>query len=477
MKFHPVFLFLTGRNCHACPLNLSLLSRLCPSPPPSLFPSLPPSSSNSFEQLCINYTNERLQQLFNHRMFELEQEEYQKESIEWNFMDFGLHLQPTIDLIEGNMGVLALLDEECFFPKGTDKSYTEKVIHNCETHPKFIKPGPRDTVDFSINHYAGVVPYTTESWLVKNKDPLNDNVTELFAKAGNAFVATLWGDMFSGALASANRTRKGAFRTVGFIYKESLGNLMETLNNTTPHFVRCIIPNHQKKPGLITAPLVLDQLNCNGVLEGIRICRLGFPNRILFQEFKQRYSLLAPDAVPRGFTEGRRACELMLKAMGLDPESFRLGLTKIFFRAGVLASLEEQRDLKLSKMIVGLQAFCRGYLARRFHGALLHGSNAILIIQRNVRAYIRLRSWPWWKLYTCVKPLLKVARGDEEMRLLREEIESLKQQLAREEAARKEAEEKLEQLLAAKKVGFAVGSREWRSGDGRRGEKEGGDRF
>eukprot|EP01147_Barroeca_monosierra_P002016 gene2016-5090_t len=406
--------------------------------------------SNSFEQLCINYTNERLQQLFNTRMFQIEQDEYQKENIDWEFIDFGLDLQPTIDLIE-RRGILPLLDDECFFPKATDKTFVEKVLKNLANDEKLSKPTLREECDFAVIHYAGRVPYQVSDWLVKNKDPLNDNVTSLLSKSNQPFIATLWSDIFSGALASANRTRKGAFRTVGFIYKENLNHLMETLSHTTPHFVRCIIPNHQKRAGSIDAPLVLDQLRCNGVLEGIRICRKGFPNRILFQEFKQRYSILVPEAIPRGFTDGRHLCERMVEALSLDSQSYRIGLTKIFFRAGVLAQLEEDRDLKLSKMIVGLQAFCRGYLARRYHGALLHGSNAILVIQRNARAYMKLRSWPWWKLFTKIKPLLKVARGDEELRLLREELEEVKQNLERSERARQEAEAQIEALTADKK--------------------------
>eukprot|EP00043_Microstomoeca_roanoka_P018161 m.192913 g.192913 ORF g.192913 m.192913 type:complete len:1358 (+) comp16776_c1_seq2:99-4172(+) len=405
---------------------------------------------NSFEQLCINYTNERLQQLFNQRMFQLEQDEYQKENIDWDFIDFGLDLQPTIDLIE-RKGILPLLDDECFFPKATDQTFVDKVLKHLGDDEKLSKPALRENCDFAIIHYAGRVPYQAADWLVKNKDPLNDNVTELLSKSSNSFVATLWNDSFSGALASANRTRKGAFRTVGFIYKENLSHLMDTLNHTTPHFVRCIIPNHQKKPGKIDAPLVLDQLSCNGVLEGIRICRKGFPNRVLFQEFKQRYSILVPEAIPRGFTDGRHACERMVEALNLDEQSYRIGLTKIFFRAGVLAQLEEHRDIKLSKMIVGLQAFCRGYLARRYHGALLHGSNAILVIQRNARAYMKLRSWAWWKLFTKIKPLLKVARGDEELRLLREELEEYKQRFEQSEGARKEAESEIEAVQAEKK--------------------------
>lgn len=336
--------------------------------------------------------------------------------------------------------VLALLDDQCFFPKATDKTYVDKLNEVLSKDEKFGKPGFREEGDFSIDHYAGKVVYQAENWLVKNKDPLNDNVTSLLENSSVPFVQSLWGDQFSGMVASANRTRKGAFRTVGHIYKEQLANLMTTLNHTAPHFVRCIIPNHKKRPGQLDSALILDQLRCNGVLEGIRICRKGFPNRIIFQEFKQRYQLLTPDAVPKGFCEGRNACTRILDALQLDANSYRVGTTKIFFRAGVLAQLEEQRDKQLSKMVVGLQAYCRGYLARRYHGALLHGSNAILVIQRNARAYMKLRSWPWWKLFTKVKPLLKVARGDEELRLLREELERWKEKAEKEEALRIAAE-------------------------------------
>ncbi|EDQ92819.1 uncharacterized protein MONBRDRAFT_13965 [Monosiga brevicollis MX1] len=402
--------------------------------------------NNSFEQLCINYTNEKLQQLFNHRMFKLEQEEYSKEEIDWEFIDFGLDLQPTIELIDGQMGVLKLVDEECFFPKATDKSLAEKVVHNCKSHEKLVPPGVRDDFDFAIVHYAGTVQYSAEGWLVKNKDPLNDNATAQLEDSSIPFIKSLWSDDFSTSVASGSRTRKGAFRTVGFIYKDQLSRLMDTLHHTVPNFVRCIIPNHKKRPGMIDAQLVLDQLACNGVLEGIRICRKGFPNRILFQEFRQRYSILTPDAVGPGFTEGRTACERMLEALNLDPNSYRVGLTKVFFRAGVLAHLEEERDIRLSKMIVGLQAHCRGYLARRHHGALLHGSNAILVIQSNVRAYMKLRSWAWWKLFTRLKPLLKHARSDDEMRELREKVDQLQEQLQAERQAREAAENEADKM-------------------------------
>ncbi|KAL4692546.1 hypothetical protein H8959_016356, partial [Pygathrix nigripes] len=217
---------------------------------------------NSFEQLCINYTNEKLQQLFNHTMFILEQEEYQREGIEWNFIDFGLDLQPCIELIErpnNPPGVLALLDEECWFPKATDKSFVEKLCTEQGSHPKFQKPKQlKDKTEFSIIHYAGKVDYNASAWLTKNMDPLNDNVTSLLNASSDKFVADLWKDvdrivgldqmakMTESSLPSASKTKKGMFRTVGQLYKEQLGKLMTTLRNTTPNFVRCIIPNHEK---------------------------------------------------------------------------------------------------------------------------------------------------------------------------------------------------------------------------------------
>ncbi|XP_053109441.1 myosin-9 [Hemicordylus capensis] len=404
---------------------------------------------NSFEQLCINYTNEKLQQLFNHTMFILEQEEYQREGIEWNFIDFGLDLQPCIDLIEkpaGPPGILALLDEECWFPKATDKSFVEKVVQEQGTHPKFQKPKQlKDKADFCIIHYAGKVDYKADEWLMKNMDPLNDNIATLLHQSSDKFVSELWKDvdrivgldqvagMSDTALPGAFKTRKGMFRTVGQLYKEQLAKLMATLRNTNPNFVRCIIPNHEKKAGKLDAHLVLDQLRCNGVLEGIRICRQGFPNRVVFQEFRQRYEILTPNSIPKGFMDGKQACVLMIKALELDPNLYRIGQSKVFFRAGVLAHLEEERDLKITDVIIGFQACCRGYLARKAFAKRQQQLTAMKVLQRNCAAYLKLRNWQWWRLFTKVKPLLQVSRQEEEMLAKEEELMKVKEkQLATE---------------------------------------------
>uniref|UniRef100_A0A8C4PDD9 Myosin heavy chain 11 n=1 Tax=Dromaius novaehollandiae TaxID=8790 RepID=A0A8C4PDD9_DRONO len=437
---------------------------------------------NSFEQLCINYTNEKLQQLFNHTMFILEQEEYQREGIEWNFIDFGLDLQPCIELIErptNPPGVLALLDEECWFPKATDTSFVDKLCQEQGNHAKFQKTKQlKDKTEFSIIHYAGKVNYNATAWLTKNMDPLNDNVTSLLNQSSDKFVADLWKDvhisssihtffyisvdrivgldqmakMTESSLPSASKTKKGMFRTVGQLYKEQLTKLMTTLRNTNPNFVRCIIPNHEKRAGKLDAHLVLEQLRCNGVLEGIRICRQGFPNRIVFQEFRQRYEILAANAIPKGFMDGKQACILMIKALELDPNLYRIGQSKIFFRTGVLAHLEEERDLKITDIIIAFQAQCRGYLARKAFAKRQQQLTAMKVIQRNCAAYLKLRNWQWWRLFTKVKPLLQVTRQEEEMQAKDEELQRTKERQQKAESELKELEQKHTQLCEEKNL-------------------------
>ncbi|XP_077305052.1 myosin-11 isoform X2 [Lithobates pipiens] len=423
---------------------------------------------NSFEQLCINYTNEKLQQLFNHTMFILEQEEYQREGIEWNFIDFGLDLQPCIELIErpnNPPGVLALLDEECWFPKATDVSFVEKLTQEQGNHIKFQKVKQlKDKTIFALLHYAGKVDYDATNWLTKNMDPLNDNVTSLLNQSSDKFVADLWKDvdrivgldqmakMTESSLPSASKTKKGMFRTVGQLYKEQLTKLMTTLRNTSPNFVRCIIPNHEKRSGKLDAHLVLEQLRCNGVLEGIRICRQGFPNRIVFQEFRQRYEILAAGAIPKGFMDGKQACILMMKALELDTNLFRIGQSKIFFRTGVLAHLEEERDLKITDIIIAFQAQSRGYLARKAFAKRQQQLTAMRVIQRNCAAYLKLRNWQWWRLFTKVKPLLQVTRQEEEMQAKDDELKQVTEKYHKTELELKELHMKHVQITEEKNV-------------------------
>ncbi|KAI8646804.1 P-loop containing nucleoside triphosphate hydrolase protein [Parasitella parasitica] len=396
--------------------------------------------SNSFEQLCINYTNEKLQQFFNQNMFELEQEEYQKEKIEWNYIDFGKDLQPIIDLIEKTnpVGILSCLEEECVAPKGNDRRFLEKLNKFCDNdNPDAKYKSTRFQDGFILKHYAGDVEYSVDGWIEKNKDPLNEDTTRLLARSTQKHVANLFEDylsdqdeaptnkrnasasMSSTSFASMFKLRKGggSFRTVGQRHKQQLLSLMNTLYMTHPHFVRCILPNARKYPGEIQTKLVLDQLRCNGVLEGIRICRKGFPNRLSFDDFRKRYQVFCPHLMDRNaFIDGRTACQMLVKQMNLTSENYQIGTTKIFFKATVLASLEELRDSKLGVCITQFQAMCRGRLARRYQTRFSRQADAIRLLQRNARIYITLREWSWWKIYAKLKPLNAAYRVDTQMR-------------------------------------------------------------
>jgi myosin heavy chain 6/7 len=184
---------------------------------------------------------------------------------------------------------------------------------------------------------------------------------------------------------------------------------MNTLKATSPHFVRCIIPNEIKTGGVLDPHLVMHQLTCNGVLEGIRICRKGFPNRLMYPEFKQRYSILAPNAIPKGFVDATKATGSILKEIALSEELYRLGNTKVFFKAGTLGQLEELRDNAVSKIITMLQSHIRMYVMKKEYKRMLDQRLALSVLQRNIKKYLSLRNWPWWKLYAKIKPLLNSA--------------------------------------------------------------------
>merc|ERR1712002_31411 len=234
---------------------------------------------NTFEQLCINFTNEKLQQFFNHHMFVLEQEEYKREGIEWTFIDFGMDLADCIELLEKPMGVFSILEEESIVPKATDDTFRDKLYTTHEKKsPAFVKPKiiKKGGADFIVLHYAGEVGYNCDGWLFKNKDPLNNSVIELFQKSSNPVMSLLFTEEKKEAPAGGKKKKKGkgsGFQTVSAMYREQLNKLMTNLRNTKPHFVRCIIPNEKKKCGEVDPELIIGQLRCNGVLEGIRICR------------------------------------------------------------------------------------------------------------------------------------------------------------------------------------------------------------
>ncbi|KAJ8337243.1 hypothetical protein SKAU_G00384630 [Synaphobranchus kaupii] len=414
---------------------------------------------NTFEQMCINFTNEKLQQFFNHHMFVLEQEEYKKEGIEWVFIDFGMDLQACIDLIEKPMGIMSILEEECMFPKASDSTFKAKLYDNHLgksanfQKPRIVKGKPE--AHFALVHYAGTVDYNIYNWLVKNKDPLNETVVGLYQKSSMKLLSVLFIN-YAGAdtvtEGKKEKKKKGSsFQTVSALHRENLNKLMTNLRSTHPHFVRCIIPNETKNPGEMDNPLVMHQLRCNGVLEGIRICRKGFPNRILYGDFKQRYRILNPAAIPEGqFIDSKKGAEKLLATLDIDHQQYRFGHTKVFFKAGLLGLLEEMRDERLSKIITGIQARSRGLLSRIEYQKMVDRREALLVIQWNVRAFMSVKNWPWMKLYFKIKPLLRSAEAEKEMANMKDEFLKLKEAYAKSEARRKELEEKMVSLLQEK---------------------------
>ncbi|XP_078510885.1 myosin-1 [Lissotriton helveticus] len=412
---------------------------------------------NTLEQLCINFTNEKLQQFFNHHMFVLEQEEYKKEGIEWEFIDFGMDLAACIELIEKPMGIFSILEEECMFPKASDTSFKNKLydqhLGKCNN---FQKPKPvkgKAEAHFALVHYAGTVDYNITGWLEKNKDPLNDSVIQLYQKASVKLLSFLYTSYGAEDTAGkkAGKKKGGSFQTVSALFRENLNKLMSNLRSTHPHFVRCLIPNETKTPGAMDHHLVIHQLRCNGVLEGIRICRKGFPSRILYADFKQRYKILNASAIPEGqFIDSKKASEKLLGSIDIDHTQYKFGHTKVFFKAGILGTLEEMRDERLAQLITRTQAMCRGFLMRVEFQKMMQRRESIFTIQYNIRSFMNVKHWSWMKLYFKIKPLLKSAESEKEMANMKEEFEKTKENLAKSEAKRKELEEKMVAVMQEK---------------------------
>ncbi|XP_069385104.1 myosin heavy chain, fast skeletal muscle-like [Paralichthys olivaceus] len=412
---------------------------------------------NTLEQLCINFTNEKLQQYFNHHMFVLEQEEYKKEGIIWEFIDFGMDLAACIELIEKPMGIFSILEEECMFPKATDTSFKNKLYdQHLGKNKAFEKPKPakgKAEAHFSLVHYAGTVDYNIGGWLDKNKDPLNESVLQLYQKSSVKLLAVLYPPVVEEASAGKKGGKKkgGSMQTVSSQFRENLGKLMTNLRSTHPHFVRCLIPNESKTPGLMENFLVIHQLRCNGVLEGIRICRKGFPSRIQYGDFKQRYKVLNASVIPEGqFIDNKKAAEKLLGSIDVDHDQYRFGHTKVFFKAGLLGTLEEMRDEKLATLVTMTQALCRAYLMRKEFVKMTERREAIYTVQYNVRSFMNVKHWPWMKVYYKIKPLLKSAETEKELSQMKENYEKMTSDLATALAKKKELEEKMVSLLQEK---------------------------
>jgi len=372
---------------------------------------------NGFEQICINFANEKLQQFFNQHMFVLEQEEYVREGLEWGNVDFGMDLQKCITMFEKPMGLLAILEEESLFPKATDATFAAKLHENllgkCENFQK-ANPRPDPNAHFAVVHYAATVSYNITGWLFKNKDPLNDTIVEMMKNGSNALLVTCFADHPGQPLevkkdAGGGGKKKGGGKTVSSFYKTQLDDLMKTLYATDPAFIRCVVPNTHKQPGGVEPGLVMHQYQCNGVLAGIAICRAGFPNKVLYPEFKERYNILAAAAVAKA-KKDKDAAGAVMKTIALDPEKFRLGHTKIFFRAGILGFMEEVREDRIGCVLSWLQAQARGKASRLVFKKLQDQKLSLYCLQRTIRNYYIGKTWLWWQLWLAIKPNLKCTK-------------------------------------------------------------------
>jgi len=393
---------------------------------------------NTLEQLLINYTNERLQQFFNHHMFVQEQEEYKAEGIQWAFIDFGMDLIKTIELIEKKMGILSMLEEECIVPKATDKTYLEKMMNkHLGKHNSFAKPKPpkkgMPEAHFALHHYAGTVGYNVTGWLFKNKDPVNDAVIGMMQGATNAVTALVFQE-------TGEKKKGSSMATISAAHRESLLKLMASLHSTHPHFVRCIIPNEIKKSGHVDAPLVMHQLNCNGVLEGIRICMLGLPNKVPYADFMARYSIVAPKIFSDMKSDPKGCAAKALPSSGMDADDFRTGHTKIMFRAGRLSKLEEIRESALSVIVLKMQAHVRTCLVAVTYKEKAAEKRGIASIQNNIRNYYKCKNWSWYQFYMLVTSegakIRKKKEEEERRKMMAEGLDKLQKALGEKVAAR-----------------------------------------
>ncbi|XP_074284559.1 myosin-6-like isoform X2 [Silene latifolia] len=316
--------------------------------------------TNSFEQFCINLTNEKLQQHFNQHVFKMEQEEYTREEIDWSYIEF-VDNQDVLDLIEKKPGgIIALLDEACMFPRSTHETFAEKLYQTFSNHKRFSKPKLSRT-DFTISHYAGEVTYQTELFLDKNKDYVVAEHQELLGASKCAFVASLFPPL------PEETSKSSKFSSIGTGFKQQLQALLETLSSTEPHYIRCIKPNNLLKPAIFENGNILQQLRCGGVMEAIRISCAGFPTRRPFLDFINRCRILAPEVL-NGSRDDVTACRKILEKVQL--KGYQIGKTKVFLRAGQMAELDALRNEVLGRSATVIQKQVRTFFYHRWFGQM-----------------------------------------------------------------------------------------------------------
>merc|ERR1719400_1521357 len=326
------------------------------------------------------------------------------------------------------------------YPKASDETFEAKLkAQHLGKHNNFAKAQSKTdkNAHFAVVHYAGTVSYNVTGWLNKNRDPINDTVVDLLKKTKTcALMCEIYADHPGQTkeeedlpppghrrgkkrvvVKSKTAAKMASFKTVCSYFRNQLDSLVNMLMATEPSFIRCIVPNNHKKPGVVDPFLVMHQLTCNGVLEGIRICRKGFPNRVLYLDFRTRYAILAPKEsvaamkkVKRPITEEKKniaATHAVMDKVNLIGDKFQYGHTKIFFRAGILGLVEEIRDDRINDLVSMLQGAIRAFYAKRIYKKLFDHKFGLLVAQRTIRNYMIGKKWLWWTMWLALKPNLK----------------------------------------------------------------------
>jgi myosin V len=397
---------------------------------------------NSFEQLCINFTNEALQQQFNSFIFKLEQAEYEAESIEWAFIEFPDN-QDCLDTIQQpKIGILAMLDDECRLPKGSDRNFCKRLCEQylpeknqtVSENTRFIASKiQQGKAMFCIRHFAGVVEYSAETnFMEKNKDEIPLTAQNMFETAPSQLVKDVYEaqkkESEGRKSAESNKPgRKPASKTVGQQFKEQLNSLIESVSKTDPHYIRCLKPNDAAKAKMLTRKRLTEQLRYGGVLEAVRVARAGYPVRLVHDQFFQRYRMLLPtlsgDVLPWNLegkepqvlcvklvdailAEGKKHQELTANGP-LDPKEegisrsekvrrmlsqptplvfpktdVQLGKTKVFMRKPPHDVLEAHRVFQQHASASVIQCWIRGLMAEK---RFMELQDAARLVQRFYR--------------------------------------------------------------------------------------------
>ncbi|KAM6157817.1 unconventional myosin-VIIa isoform 1-T1 [Rhynchocyon petersi] len=373
-------------------------------------------SVNSFEQLCINFANEHLQQFFVRHVFKLEQEEYDLESIDWLHIEFTDN-QDALDMIANKpMNIISLIDEESKFPKGTDTTMLHKLNSQHKLNANYVPPKNNHETQFGINHFAGIVYYETQGFLEKNRDTLHGDIIQLVHSSRNKFIKQI----FQADVAMGAETRKRS-PTLSSQFKRSLELLMRTLGACQPFFVRCIKPNEFKKPMLFDRHLCVRQLRYSGMMETIRIRRAGYPIRYSFVEFVERYRVLLPGVKPAYKQDDLKGtCQRMAEAVLGTHDDWQIGKTKIFLKDHHDMLLEVERDKAITDRVILLQKVIRGFKDR---SNFLKLKNAATLIQRHWRGHNCRRNYGLMRLgFLRLQALHRSRKLHQQYRLARRRI-------------------------------------------------------